>query len=52
MHLECSNLPAQALMRVENSIFVCVWLDATGLVVGGEAGLYLFDFLRGNIHSS
>ena len=42
----------QALMRVENSIFVCAWLDATGLVVGGEAGLYLFDFLRGNIHSS
>jgi WD40 repeat protein len=35
-----------ALMRVDNSIQACTWLDTNGLVVGGPAGLYLFDFLH------
>ena len=35
---------AIALMRVEKRIRSCAWLGATGLVLGGDAGLYLFDF--------
>jgi WD40 repeat protein len=37
----------RALMRIDNSINCCTWLEANGLVVGGPAGLYLFDFLPG-----
>ena len=36
-----------ALMRVENNIGSCTWLDSAGLAVGGAPGLYLFDFLAG-----
>jgi WD40 repeat protein len=35
----------QALMRVDGSVHVCVWLGSHALAVGGSAGLYLFGFL-------
>jgi WD40 repeat protein len=35
---------AIALMRVEKRIRSCAWLGSTGLVLGGDAGLYMFDF--------
>jgi WD40 repeat protein len=38
---------AAALMRLDNNINACAWLDTNGLAVGGPAGLYLFDFLAG-----
>jgi WD40 repeat protein len=37
----------RAVMRVDNDISACAWLGETGLVVGGYAGLYVFDFLHG-----
>ena len=36
---------AHAAMRVENTILTCAWLGTRGLVIGGEAGLYMFDFM-------
>ena len=33
------------LMRVDNNVHVCAWLGHDALVIGGLAGLYLFDFL-------
>jgi WD40 repeat protein len=38
---------AQTLMRVDGQIFTCVWLGADGIACGGQAGLYVFDFLGG-----
>jgi WD40 repeat protein len=38
---------AQALMRVDNNVRACAWLGCSALLVGGSAGLYLFDFLTG-----
>ena len=35
----------EAMMRVENSILACAWVDPYRLAAGGPAGLYLFDFL-------
>ena len=42
---EVSTGQPQALMRVDNRIYACAWLGVHGVAVGGEAGLYLFDFL-------
>jgi WD40 repeat protein len=39
---------AQALMRFDDNVMTCAWLGSKALVVGGSAGLYLFDFLTGN----
>jgi WD40 repeat protein len=36
---------AQTLMRVDGQIFTCVWLGADAIACGGQAGLYVFDFL-------
>jgi WD40 repeat protein len=41
---DATNGDTIALMRVEKRIRSCAWLGATGLVLGGDAGLYLFDF--------
>ena len=38
---------ARALMRIDSDINACAWLGSNALVVGGSAGLYLFDFLTG-----
>ena len=38
---------AQTMMRVDGQIFTCVWLGADGIACGGQAGLYVFDFLGG-----
>ena len=35
----------QAMMRVDSSISACAWISSRRLVLGGAAGLYLFDFL-------
>jgi WD domain, G-beta repeat/APAF-1 helical domain len=43
---ETTHWQTQALMRVEDAIHACVWLDDGGLACVGPAGLYLFDFLR------
>jgi WD40 repeat protein len=40
---------ALALMRVENAINACAWIGTTGLALGGEAGIYIFDFLTSNL---
>jgi WD40 repeat protein len=37
----------QALMRVDRNVRACAWLDYSALLVGGSAGLYLFDLLTG-----
>ena len=37
----------RALMRLDNEIRACTWLNTRALAVGGRAGLYLFDFLPG-----
>ena len=37
----------QTLMRVDGQIFACTWLGADGIACGGQAGLYVFDFLGG-----
>ena len=34
----------QAMMRVDSDITTCAWLGSDALVLGGSAGLYLFDF--------
>ena len=38
---------AQTLMRTDGQIFTCMWLGAGGIACGGQAGLYVFDFLGG-----
>jgi WD40 repeat protein len=38
----------QAMMRVENEVLACSWLDAGSLAIGGPGGLYRFDFLVGD----
>jgi hypothetical protein len=35
------------MMRVDGQIFTCVWLGADRIACGGQAGLYVFDFLGG-----
>ena len=35
----------RAPMRLDNSVKAAAWLSAGALVVGGPAGLYVFDFL-------
>jgi WD domain, G-beta repeat len=39
----------RAMMRVDASISARAWLGDAGLVVGGDAGLYVFDFLPGAV---
>lgn len=36
----------QALMRVDNAIVDCTWLDDEGLAAASWAGLYVFDFIQ------
>ena len=43
---------AKALMRFENIILSCTWIDAERIALGGPAGLYLLDFIHGNAASS
>jgi WD40 repeat protein len=38
---------SRAMVRVDNTISVCAWIGSHGLAVGGDAGLYVFDFLVG-----
>ncbi len=38
---------ARALMRLDNPANAAAWVNTGMLAVGGPAGLYLFDFLRG-----
>ena len=38
-------------MRVDNAISACAWIGSGGLVIGGKAGLYIFDFLTGTAFS-
>jgi WD40 repeat protein len=38
---------ALAMMRVDSVIRTCAWIDSRGIVGGGNAGLYMFDFLAG-----
>jgi WD40 repeat protein len=45
---ETGRWKARAMMRVENAIHACTWLNDGSLACGGPAGLYLFDFLSGN----
>jgi len=35
----------QTMMRVDSDITTCAWLGSDALLLGGSAGLYLFDFL-------
>ncbi|HEV2373673.1 MAG TPA: NB-ARC domain-containing protein [Streptosporangiaceae bacterium] len=37
----------ETLMRVDGQIFTCIWLGADRIACGGQAGLYVFDFLGG-----
>jgi WD40 repeat protein len=37
----------RALMRLDGSVSASAWLGDHALAVGGPAGLYLFDFLKG-----
>jgi WD40 repeat protein len=39
------NGQGRAHMRVDDSIIACGWLGTRGIVAGGPAGLYCFDFL-------
>jgi WD40 repeat protein len=39
---------ARALMRVDSNITTCAWRGSDALVVGGSAGLYLFQFFTGD----
>jgi WD40 repeat protein len=43
---DTSTWQQQVQMRVDGLISTCTWLGAKGLVAGGTAGLYLFDFLH------
>lgn len=43
---------AGALKRVESMILAGAWLGNEGLAAGGQAGLYLFDFLAGTAPSA
>ena len=38
---------ALAMMRVDNAVLTCAWIDPRRIAVGGNAGLYMFDFLAG-----
>lgn len=42
---ETAHWQVRALMRVEDTIYTCVWLHDGGLACAGPAGVYLFDFL-------
>ncbi len=42
---DMASRQTRTLMRVENTLTACAWLDVNALVVGGSAGLYLFGFL-------
>lgn len=35
----------QALMRVDNAVGICAWINNEGIAVASPAGLYVFDFL-------
>jgi WD40 repeat protein len=37
----------RAMMRMDSALLTCAWIDSHGIVVGGDAGVYLFDFLAG-----
>ena len=43
---------SRAMMRVDNAISACAWIGSHGLAVGGDAGLYVFDFLVGTASPS
>jgi len=45
---EAPTGPIRTLMRVDSNIIACAWVGSNGLVLGGPAGLYLFDFLTGS----
>ena len=36
-----------ALMRIDEAVVSCAWLDSSALVLAGAAGLYAFDFTAG-----
>jgi WD40 repeat protein len=38
---------ARAMMRLDDIVNASAWLSAKALVVGGIAGLHVFDFLTG-----
>ena len=41
-----------ALMRMDSEVHDCAWLGTDGLVMGGSAGLYLFDFVADAISTT
>ena len=38
-----------SMMRMENIIFTSAWLETERLIVGGPAGIYLFDFISSSL---
>jgi WD40 repeat protein len=38
---------AAAMMRVDSVVSACAWIGSGGFAIGGDAGLYAFDFLTG-----
>jgi WD40 repeat protein len=38
----------RTMMRMDSAVLTCAWIDSHGIVVGGDAGVYLFDFHAGS----
>jgi WD40 repeat protein len=46
--LNTATWQVQALMRVDDAVGICAWINNKGIAVASPAGLYVFDFLDGD----